>query len=297
MRTMIKSMTAFATAEKTFSKLAVMVDIRSYNSRHLDIFLRIPAACQQFLEDRIKALISNRVARGRVEVRVQIDDRAEEANGLEIDHARARALVAALKELKSEFNLKNDITLDMLVGAGGIFKPVEMVPNEDVLWTAVKECTALALDDLETMRRKEGDFIAGDIEHRLDFISDCLTHIKKRSKDLLMQYQERLKERIALLTQNMVELDPARIAQEAAFLADRSDISEEIVRAASHLNQFHRIMNDVEPAGRKLNFLLQELNREFNTMGSKISNAEMAHRIIHVKSELEKIREQIQNVE
>jgi len=297
MRTMIKSMTAFATAEKTVDKLTVTVDIRSYNSRHLDIFLRIPTACQQSLEDRIKALISNRVARGRVEVRVQIDDRTDEANGLEIDRARARALVAALKELKSEFDLGNDITLDMLVGAGGIFKPVEKVPNEDVLWTAMKECTALALDDLEAMRRKEGDFIAGDIKHRLDFITDCLTHIKKGSKDLVMQYQERLKERISVLTQNLVDLDPARIAQEAAFLADRSDISEEIVRAASHLNQFHRIMNDVEPAGRKLNFLLQELNREFNTMGSKISNAEMAHRIISVKSEIEKIREQIQNVE
>jgi uncharacterized protein (TIGR00255 family) len=294
---MIKSMTAFATAEKTVDELAVTVDIRSYNSRHLDIFLRIPAAYQPSLEDRIKALISNRVARGRVEVRVQIDDRADEASGLEIDHARTRALVAALKELKSEFNLGNEITLDLLVGAGGIFKPLEKLPNEDVLWTAVKDCAALALDDLEAMRRKEGDFIAEDIEHRLEFVSDCLKQIKKESKDLLMQYQERLRERIALLTQNMIELDPARVAQEAAFLADRSDISEEIVRAASHLNQFHRIMNDVEPAGRKLNFLLQELNREFNTMGSKISNADIAHRVINVKSELEKIREQIQNVE
>jgi uncharacterized protein (TIGR00255 family) len=205
--------------------------------------------------------------------------------------------VAILKELKSEFDLENEITLDLLVGAGGIFKPVEKAPNADILWQALKGCMDLALDDLEAMRRKEGDFIAEDIERRLDLISDCLKRIEKGSKDLLMQYQERLKERISLLTQNMIELDPARIAQEAAFLADRSDISEEIVRAASHLNQFHQIMNDVEPAGRKLNFLLQELNREFNTMGSKIGNAETAHLIIDVKSELEKIREQIQNVE
>jgi len=297
MRKMIKSMTAFATAEKTVDELAVTVDIRSYNSRYLDIFLRIPAAYQQSLEDRIKALISNRVARGRVEVRVQINDRAEDAIGLEIDHARARALVTALKELKSEFKLDGDITLDLLMGAGGIFTPVEKMPNEDVLWTVIEDCTALALDDLETMRQKEGDFIAEDIERRLNLIGDCLKYIKKESKDLLMQYQERLKERISLLTQNMIELDPARVAQEAAFLADRSDISEEIVRAASHLKQFRRIMNDVEPAGRKLNFLLQELNREFNTMGSKISKAEVAHQVVNVKSEIEKIREQIQNVE
>jgi uncharacterized protein (TIGR00255 family) len=296
MKMMIKSMTAFATVEKTVDELAVTVDIRSYNSRHIDIFLRVPPAYKS-LEDKIKSLISNRVARGRVEVRVQIDDRAEEAAGLEIDYARATGVMAAFKELKSEFNLKNDITLDMLLGAGGIFKPVEKLPNEDVLWTAVKDCTSLALDDLEAMRQKEGDFIAEDIGRRLDFINDCLKQIKKGSKDLLVQYQERLKERISLLTQNMVELDLARVAQEAAFLADRSDISEEIVRAASHLNQFNLIMNAVEPAGRKLNFLLQELNREFNTMGSKIGNAEMAHLVIDVKSELEKIREQIQNVE
>lgn len=290
-------MTAFATAEKTIEKLSVTVDIRSYNSRHLDIFLRIPAAYQQSVEDRLKTLISNRVARGRVEVRVQMDDRADEANALTIDHARARALVAAMKELKSEYNLKNEITLEMLVGAGGILKPLEQVPDEDVLWTAVKECTALALDGLEAMRRKEGDFIATDIEHRLERVRDGLEHIEKDSKDLVFQYQERLKERISVLTQNMVELDPARIAQEAAYLADRSDISEEIVRVASHLDQFQQIMNDAEPSGRKLNFLLQELNREFNTMGAKISNAEMAHLVINVKSELEKIREQIQNVE
>ncbi|MGD9412344.1 MAG: YicC/YloC family endoribonuclease [Desulfobacterales bacterium] len=293
---MIKSMTAYANAEKTVDDLAVTVNIRSYNSRYIDIFLRIPPA-YQFLEDKIKSLIGDRLARGRVEVRIQIEGHREEATGLEIDHARARALVAAFNELKSEFKLENDITLDMLVGAGGILKPVETLPNEEVLWAAVKDCTAAALDDLEAMRRKEGDFIAGDIEDRLDFIDDCLQQIKKGSIDLPRQYQERLKERISSLTQDIVDLDPARVAQEAAFLADRSDIAEEIVRAASHLNQFSQVMNAVEPAGRKLNFLLQELNREFNTMGSKIGNAEMAHLIIDVKSELEKIREQIQNVE
>lgn len=293
---MIKSMTAYANAETSNDKLAVTVDIRSYNSRHIDIFLRIPSVYQS-LEEKIKDLIGQQVARGRVEVRIQIDDRDDEAAGLEIDHVRARALVAAYNELKTEFNLEDNITLDLLVGAGGIFKPVEKLPNEDVLWATVKDCISLALDDLEAMRRKEGDFIAGDIGRRLDFINDCLKKIKKGSKDLLMQYQERLKERLSVLTQNIVELDPARVAQEAAFLADRSDISEEIVRAASHLNQFNQIMDANNPAGRKLNFLLQELNREFNTMGSKIGNAEMAHLIIDVKSELEKIREQIQNVE
>lgn len=293
---MIKSMTAFATVEKTTDDLTAAVEMRSYNSRHIDIFLRIPSP-YQFLEDKIKELISTRIARGRLEIRLQIEDHSKEAAALEIDDIRANALMTIFEELKSKFRLKHELTLDMLLNAGGIIKPVENLQNDEIIWPVVKNCIVLAIDDLEAMRRKEGDFIAADFRGRLEYINDCLNRIRKGSANLLTQYQQRLKERIAALTQNIVELDPARIAQEAAFLADRSDISEELTRAASHLNQFDQIMKAAEPAGRKLNFLLQELNREFNTMGSKIGDAAIAHLIIDVKSELEKIREQIQNVE
>jgi len=293
---MIKSMTAFAAAENTVDQLTVTAEIRSYNSRHLDIFLRIPPAYQS-LEDQIKALIADRVSRGRVEIRVQIDDSFEAASELEVDFSRAKALVSAFEDLKSQFGLKNDITLDLLISAGGLIKTVEKVQKEDIVWPVIRDCIQIALDDYEAMRQKEGDFIAEDFQQRLSFIDGCLEQIHKKSEGLLTHYQQRLKERIAQLTQNSVELDPARIAQEAAFLADRSDIAEEIVRAKSHLNQFRQMMNAVEPAGRKLNFLLQELNREFNTMGSKVCNADVAHLVIDVKSEIEKIREQIQNVE
>jgi uncharacterized protein (TIGR00255 family) len=293
---MIKSMTAFATVENTVDRLTVTAEIRSYNSRQLDIFLRTPPVCQP-LEDKIKALIADRVTRGRVEIRVQIDDASETESALEVDFSRAKALVTAFNELKSQFGLKDDITLDMLISSGDLFKTVEKVQKEDIVWPVVKNCILLALDDCEAMRQKEGDFIAEDFNRRLHFISECLEQVHKKSEGLLAHYQQRLKERITQLTQNSVELDPARITQEAAFLADRSDVSEEIVRAKSHMNQFKQMMDGIEPAGRKLNFLLQELNREFNTMGAKISNADVAHLIIDVKSELEKIREQIQNVE
>ena len=293
---MIKSMTAFATVEKTTDDLTATVEMRSYNSRYIDIFLRIPSP-YQFLEDKIKELISTRIARGRLEIRLQIEDRSKEAAALEVDDARANALMGIFEELKSKFGLKHELTLDMLLNAGGIIKPVENLQIEEIIWPVVKNCIVLALDDLEAMRRKEGDFIAADFRGRLEYINDCLSRIRKGSANLPAQYRQRLKERIAALTQNIVELDPARIAQEAAFLADRSDVSEELTRAASHLNQFDQIMKAAEPAGRKLNFLLQELNREFNTMGSKIGDAAIAHLIIDVKSELEKIREQIQNVE
>jgi uncharacterized protein (TIGR00255 family) len=147
------------------------------------------------------------------------------------------------------------------------------------------------------MRKKEGDFIARDFKERLDLIEKTLRQIKRESTDLPGLYQEKLKDRIAALTKNIVEVDPGRIAQEAAFLADRSDISEEIVRARSHLKQFRVIMRAAGPSGRKLNFLLQEFTREFNTMGAKAGNAVVSHMIVGVKTELEKLREQVQNVE
>jgi uncharacterized protein (TIGR00255 family) len=293
---MIKSMTAYASAEKTTDDLKATIEIRSYNSRHVDMFIRIGSP-YQFLEDKLKELISARIARGRIEIRLHIEDRSDEAAALEIDSARANALMAIFERLRTQYKMKDEITLNQLLHAGGIIKPVENSPQEEAIWPAVKDCTLLALEDLEAMRRTEGDFMASDFRQRLDFIRNCLEQIETGSGDLLAQYQQRLTERIAALTQNIVELDPARVAQEAAFLADRSDISEEMTRAASHLNQFEHIMQAPEPAGRKLNFLLQELNREFNTMGSKIGDATIAHLVIDVKSELEKIREQIQNVE
>jgi len=289
-------MTAYARAEKSADDLKATIEIRSYNSRHIDMSIRI-ASPYQFLEDKLKELISARIARGRLEIRLQIEDHSDEAATLEIDKARANALMAIFDQLRTTYKMKDEITMNLLLNAGGIIKPVENSPNEEIIWTTVKDCTLVALEDLEAMRRTEGDFLASDFRQRLDFINNCLEQIKKGSTDLLAQYQQRLTERITALTQNIVELDPTRVTQEAAFLADRSDISEEMTRAASHLNQFEQIMQAPEPAGRKLNFLLQELNREFNTIGSKIGNATIAHLVIDVKSELEKIREQIQNVE
>jgi uncharacterized protein (TIGR00255 family) len=147
------------------------------------------------------------------------------------------------------------------------------------------------------MKQAEGAALKADLDQRLGFIEDCIARVAEKTDGMLFLYQEKLKTRIVALTQGMVDIDPARIAQEAAFIADRSDISEELVRAKSHLNQFRQLMAATEPAGRSLNFLLQEFNREFNTMGSKAGDAGIAHMIVSAKTELEKIREQIQNVE
>ncbi len=293
---MLKSMTAYAKSEKTQEKLTVLLEIRSYNSRYLDIALRIPHGYLA-LEEKIKTLIASKVSRGRIEVNLQVGDDSDEAYAFEINTPKARAYYDSLVQLKDKFNINSEISMDLLVSGGAIIKPAEMDLDMEACWPVFKDSINEAINNLIAMRKREGDFLEADIDARLNGIEERIEQIQKESSDLLSHYQQRLKDRIAALTKGIIEIDPGRIAQEAAFLADRSDISEEIVRAASHTKQFRTIMNSAEPAGRKLNFLMQELNREFNTMGSKTNNSNVSHIIVEVKSDLEKIREQLQNVE
>jgi len=293
---MLKSMTAYAKSEKTQEKLTVQIEIRSYNSRYLDIALRIPHGYLA-LEEKIKTLIAGKVSRGRIEVNLQVRDDSDEAYAFEINTPKARAYYDSLVQLKDKFNINSEISMDLLVSGGAIIKPAEMGLDMEACWPVFEDCINEAIDNLIAMRKKEGNFLESDISARLNGIEERVDQIQKESSDLLSHYQQRLKDRIAALTKGIIEIDPDRTAQEAAFLADRSDISEEIVRAASHIKQFRTIINSAEPAGRKLNFLMQELNREFNTMGSKTNNSNVSHMIIEVKSDLEKIREQLQNVE
>ena len=293
---MLKSMTAYAKSEKTQEKLTVQIEIRSYNSRYLDISLRVPHGYLA-LEERIKTLIAGKVSRGRIEVNLQVRDDSDEAYAFEINAPKAGAYYNSLVQLKDKFNINSEISMDLLVSGGGIIKPVEMGLDMEARWPVFKDCMNEAITNLIAMRKEEGNFLEADISDRLNGIEECIDQIQKESSDLLSHYQKRLNDRITVLTKGIIEIDPDRIAQEAAFLADRSDISEEIVRAASHIKQFRTIISSAEPAGRKLNFLVQELNREFNTMGSKTNNTDVSHIIVEVKSDLEKIREQLQNVE
>ena len=293
---MIKSMTAFASTKVVEGGFSITTELRTYNARHLDVVLRIPHSFLS-LEEQIKTLISNWISRGRIEVMIQIRDESDPEYEIEVDTAKMRAYKKGLQELRAVFHTEDQLPTDFLMGSAGIIKFVEPEKNLEAVWPVLKQCLRSTLDDLNAMREKEGEFLAQDFISRLSFIQECLEQIRQSAEDLLPHYQERLKERIHVLTKGGVDIDPARIAQEVAFLADRSDISEEIVRVDSHLNQFRNIMESKEPAGRKLNFLLQEFNREFNTMGAKAGNAQVSHIIVSVKSELEKIREQVQNVE
>ena len=293
---MIKSMTAYAAAERSSESAAAAVEIRTVNSRHLDLTLRLPALLQP-LEERVKSMISGRIARGRVEVRVQIEDRSETAAAFEVDDEKAAAYRDALRDLQTRLDLPGEVSLEMMAGVPGMIRLKESEADAEPVWAVTAEALSAALDDLEDMREKEGAFMAEDFAARLAAIEADIDRIAAESAGLLEHYRDRLSSRIAALTQGMAEIDPARIAQEAAFLADRSDISEEITRARSHAAQFRAMLADGEPAGRKLNFLLQEFNREFNTMGSKTGSTDVSHIVVRLKSELEKIREQVQNVE
>jgi len=293
---MIKSMTGYARVEKTNKGFMVIFEIRSYNSRHLDIVLRVPHG-YHLLEDKIRSLIAKRVTRGHIEAKVQIKNDFDEGYDYEINMPKAKAYHDALRRLKNDFNLDPEISVDLLAREDGVIMPTERNRNIEADLPAIEDCINNAIDDLDAMRRKEGDFIAKDFHGRLNFIEQSIEKIEKESDNLLSYYQERLKERISVLTKGVAEIEPVRIAQEAAFLADKSDISEEILRAKSHIKQFRDTIDSDESAGRKLNFLLQEFNREFNTMGSKAQSANISHMIVEVKSELEKIREQLQNVE
>lgn len=293
---MIKSMTAFARTERTEAGLTVLTEIRSYNSRHLDAALRIPGEYLS-LEEKIRALISSAVSRGRVEMILKISQDQDEASAFEVNVPTAKAYHQALVRLMELFDMQSTLTIDQLAGVSGIIKPRQADIDLTACWPVIRDCIAAALQELDAMRRREGDHIAQDLNHRLECVEGLLNRVEKESSGLLQIYMERLKERISALTNGLTEIEPARIAQEAAFLADRSDISEEIVRAKSHIRQFRSIMAAQDPAGRKLNFLLQEFNREFNTMGSKAANEKVSHAIVEVKSELEKMREQVQNVE
>jgi uncharacterized protein (TIGR00255 family) len=292
---MIRSMTAFARAEATAGPFTASVEIRSYNSRHLDLALRLPHGFHD-LEERVRKRIAGTVVRGRIETRFQIQETTESAAAFEIDTHRAEAYHRVLGELRQRFDLDGPMGADLFVSAG-LIKPAEVKQDPEACWEAVDACLTMALADLTAMREKEGAHLAGDLNRRLAAVTSALGEIATAVADLAAAYRDRLTDRIQALTDGLTQIDPARIAQEAAILADRSDISEEVVRAESHLKQFFDIMAGEAPAGRKLNFLLQEMNREFNTMGSKCANAGAAHLIVDVKAELEKIREQVQNVE
>jgi len=293
---MIKSMTAFGRAEKTVEGRTFTVEMRSLNSRYREVIVRMPP---QFLplEDQIKKLVATKISRGRVEVIIKVKNGSQTVSDIHANLPLAKAYYEALCELNETLQIKEKVGLQALLGMQGIITATESEEDLDKTWSHLSSCVTDALEGIDAMRISEGMAIYQDFQKRLQSVEGDLSRIRELAPSMLSQYHSRLKERIATLTQGAVEVDPNRLAQEAAFLADKSDIMEEIVRAESHLKQFRNMIESDSPAGRALDFLLQELNREVNTIGSKGGDAQLPQIVVGLKSELEKLREQVQNIE
>ncbi|MCF6246474.1 MAG: YicC family protein [Desulfobacula sp.] len=293
---MIKSMTAFSQASHTHNTITADVTIRSYNSRYLDIALHCPESCQA-VEDDIKKIISKTHNRGRVEIRLSVQDETKDLDLFEVDEKRAASYYKALDKINQDLGLKGTIDVSTVLSAKNIIVPAKKEQDTKSLWAAVSPCIEEASLELDKMRKLEGDNLFFDLNDRINYIETHLKQIEIDVREIPPMYKKRLMERISYLAADTDALDPVRLSQEAAILADKSDVSEEIVRLYSHIKMFREIMDDKESQGRKLNFLIQEFNREFNTIGSKAGKATLSHQVVDLKSELEKIREQVQNIE
>ena len=292
----MKSMTGFGRGAVVETGYAVTVDLKTVNNRFLDVSLRLSSDLQQ-LESTIKRLIGNRLSRGRVDVSLQYDS-AEEVN-YEINRPLIEGFLSAMKTMQEEFSLSGEPDINVVARLPNVLVPRKDEFRDDFV-VAVETAVNLALDDLEKMRHNEGQMLANELEGRLAEIEKRLSPIETEAGNVSEEYRQKLSKRIGdLLTKSdsQIEIDQARLAQEVAYLADRSDISEETARLRSHIEHFRQIMKDEKEVGKRLDFLTQELNREANTIASKTGNLSVKEHALAIKSEIEKIREQVQNVE
>lgn len=297
---MLKSMTAFGRARGLSASGAkdITAEIKSVNSRFLDCTVRLPRA-YSFLEEKIKAYLSERgVVRGKIEVYIGVDVLAQDGAEITLDRALTRSYLDALRALRDEFSLPDDISVMRVAARNDLFLTKRSEDDLESDWNDVRAVLGRALDIFLETREREGENLRRDILGKAEKIMDCVAKIEALSAADISGYRDKLDARIRqLLGEYSVQIDEQRILTEVAIYADRAAIDEEIVRLRSHFSALGDILNSQEPAGRRLDFLLQEMNRETNTIGSKAGNAEIARLVVDVKCELEKIREQIQNIE
>lgn len=292
---MVRSMTGFGRAKAQIDGLDITVEIKSVNHRYFEFSCRLPRA-YSFLEEKIKSRLSGSITRGKVEVSVLIDDNTENATVVEIDREYTSAYLAALKKLSKEYGIKNDIKVSSLVGNNDIFKIKRQTIEDEVITKAVFTVLEEALNNFITMRTQEGERLLKDVTDRAKYILEKVSFIEERSPETVKNYRERIEQKIKELLGDS-SIDEQRILTEVAIFADKVAVAEETVRLRSHIKQFETLMSTDDAIGRKLDFIVQEMNREANTIGSKAQDIEIAHTVVDIKSEIEKIREQIQNME
>jgi uncharacterized protein (TIGR00255 family) len=293
---LVKSMTAYGRAEYRWNDLLLCIEIRSLNNRYRDINLKLPKIIQG-IESELKSLVGARVSRGRVEIAVQLDSGAQESPvELALNDSLADSYVKIASELAKRYGLDGTLRAETLCQMKDVLivKPLQF--DIEALKVPIFDAMTEALDSFDQMRSAEGDAIRADIEMRLRTIQNYASQVESRAPEVVDAAASRLKENISRLAGD-VPVDEWRMAQEVAYFADRMDVTEEVVRVGSHLAQFKAFLDSSEALGRRLDFLLQEMNREVNTIGSKASDSLVSSLVVEMKAELEKIREQVQNIE
>lgn len=292
---MARSMTGFGRGESTGEAGRIVVEMKAVNHRFSEVVFRMP---RQFnaLEDPARKLVQVAVARGRVDVFISWEVAAR-SKGVKVDKELAVAYYNALKELGGEIGSKTELSLDTLARLPDVLTLAEGEVTADELWPVFEGALKAAVEGLVAMREREGAALVGDLNTRVSTLAAFREAVAERAPQVVQEYRSKLAKRLDELLPQGSAVDPQRLAQEVAIFADRSDITEEVQRLASHLTQFRQAFLETESVGRKLDFLVQEIGREINTIGSKANDAAITARVVEAKGELERIREQVQNIE
>ncbi len=292
---MIRSMTGYGYGELERDGQRLAAEIRSVNHRFCEVSIRAPKIVSLF-EDQIRQLIQDRFSRGKLNLTITWSGAGESGEVLRLNEPVADRYVALLEQLKDRYHIDSGLDVRTLAALPDVFAWEHTALSDEQTWGLVKSVVIAACDNMEAMKAREGSALSHDLEQRLKLIRTQLDLIAERAPLRPHEAKERLMGRVKTLLAD-VEMDPVRIAQEVALMVDRLDCSEECVRLSAHLDQFRSLIEGHELAGRKLNFLLQEMNREANTIGSKSNDVEITRAVIVIKEEIERLREQVQNVE
>lgn len=292
---MIRSMTGYGRGQATLNGRDILVEIRSVNNRYYDFSARIPRV-YGYLEERLKSLLQGSVSRGKVEVAAVINNLQSCNEEIAINQNTANGYIVALRKANEELKLNDDITLSRLARFPDIFTVHKVAEDEGIIWESVREVAEAALGKFIEMREAEGQRMQADILSHLNFLENNVEVIKQRATIVTENYRNRLLTKIKEIISDH-DIDEGRVLTEVAVFAEKVAVDEETVRLDSHIAQFKELMNVSDAVGRKLDFLVQEMNREVNTIGSKAQDLEITRIIVDMKSEIEKIREQIQNIE
>ncbi len=292
---MIRSMTGYGRCQETVNGRDILVEIKSVNHRYYEFSARVPRN-YGYLEEKMKSFLQGRVSRGKIDAGITVYNIEGRDALIEVNKPIASGYINALRSAKSELLLVDDIKLSNLLRLPDIFNVRKAVEDEDIIWSDVKTAAAKALDNFITMREKEGMKLKEDVLSRLSVIDKYVLEIERLSPKASEAYRTRLFNKMSEIL-NDIKADEQRILTEVAIFAEKTAVDEETVRLKSHINQFRDMLESDETVGRKLDFLIQEFNRETNTIGSKCQDVEITKIVIDMKSEIEKIREQIQNIE